>query len=119
MKRGDIYFVSLDPVAGHEQRGHRPVLVLTNSAYNHLTNAPFIASITTGGAFAVRNKFSVALDHRGLKTKGIVRCDQVRALDLRTRDARYVETAPHEVIVEVLDGIAEILDCYEILGIKR
>ncbi|MEY3352695.1 MAG: PemK-like, MazF-like toxin of type toxin-antitoxin system, partial [Pseudomonadota bacterium] len=27
MKRGDIYLVSLDPTAGHEQKGYRPVLV--------------------------------------------------------------------------------------------
>jgi len=28
MKRGEIYLVSLDPTAGHEQRGSRPVLIV-------------------------------------------------------------------------------------------
>ena len=27
MERGDIYLVSLDPTAGHEQQGTRPVLI--------------------------------------------------------------------------------------------
>ncbi len=29
MERGDIYLVSLDPTAGHEQQGKRPVLVIS------------------------------------------------------------------------------------------
>jgi mRNA interferase ChpB len=29
MERGDIYLVSLDPSAGHEQQGKRPVLVVS------------------------------------------------------------------------------------------
>ena len=29
MKRGEIYLVALDPSAGHEQHGYRPVLVIS------------------------------------------------------------------------------------------
>ena len=29
MKRGDIYMVSFDPTKGREQRGHRPVLIIS------------------------------------------------------------------------------------------
>ncbi len=32
MDRGDIYLVSMDPTSGHEQKGRRPVLVVTSSA---------------------------------------------------------------------------------------
>jgi mRNA interferase MazF len=31
---GDIVWLHFDPQAGHEQAGHRPVLVLSPSAYN-------------------------------------------------------------------------------------
>jgi len=109
VKRGDIYFVSLDPSVGHEQRGHRPVLILTHEGYNKLTKAPLIASITNGGEFANRNGFSVSLQGKGLRTTGIVRCDQVRALDLGRRSARYVESVPNEVVDEVLDVLSAIL----------
>jgi mRNA-degrading endonuclease toxin of MazEF toxin-antitoxin module len=110
LNRGDIYFVSLDPSLGHEQRGYRPVLVLTREAYNTLTGAPLIAAITNGGAFATRNGFSVSLDGKGLSTTGIVRCDQVRTLDLRERSARYVESVPADLLEEVLDRLATILE---------
>lgn len=37
MKRGDIYLVSLDPTAGHEQQGMRPVLIISATTFNRLT----------------------------------------------------------------------------------
>ncbi|WP_039889405.1 type II toxin-antitoxin system PemK/MazF family toxin, partial [Acidiphilium sp. PM] len=40
MNRGDIYLVDLEPTAGHEQRGHRPVLVVSPDAFNRLTQCP-------------------------------------------------------------------------------
>jgi len=36
MDRGDIYVVSLDPTAGHEQQGTRPVLIVSPLAFNRL-----------------------------------------------------------------------------------
>jgi len=50
MERGDIYIVSLDPTAGHEQQGHRPVLVISPAKFNRLTGVPVVLPITTGGA---------------------------------------------------------------------
>jgi mRNA-degrading endonuclease toxin of MazEF toxin-antitoxin module len=86
------------------------VLVLTREDYNQLTSAPLVAPITNGGAFAIRNGFSVSLDGKGLRTTGIVRCDQVRALDLKKRSARYVESVPNSFVEEVLDTLSTILD---------
>jgi mRNA-degrading endonuclease toxin of MazEF toxin-antitoxin module len=45
MNRGDIYMVSLDPTQGHEQRGHRPVVIISPSAFNHATRLPVILRI--------------------------------------------------------------------------
>jgi mRNA interferase MazF len=33
-ERGDIVWINLSPLAGHEQPGHRPALVLSPKAYN-------------------------------------------------------------------------------------
>ncbi|MDR0588257.1 MAG: type II toxin-antitoxin system PemK/MazF family toxin, partial [Burkholderiales bacterium] len=52
MRRGDVYWVSLDPIAGHEQSGVRPVLVITPDAFNKVTKLPVVLPITTGGKFA-------------------------------------------------------------------
>ena len=109
MKQGDVYSTSLDPTMGHEQRGHRPVLGLTPERYNRLTNMPIVAAITTGGAFAVRHELSVSLDDTGMVTTGIVRCDQIRSIDLSARGARYVETAPEQILNKAIALVTAIL----------
>ena len=100
MKRGDIYLVSLDPTAGHEQSGSRPVLVVSPAEFNEATKLPVILPITNGGEFARRIGFSVAVS--GIKTTGIVRCDQPRVLDIQARGGRKVDTLPAEILEEVL-----------------
>ena len=100
MKRGDINLVDLEPTAGREQRGHRPVLVVSSEAFNRLTQCPVILPITNGGGFARRVGFAVPIS--GSKTTGVVRCDQPRALDLAARNGRKVDTLPPAVMDEVL-----------------
>lgn len=107
MQRGDIYFVSLDPTAGHEQRGMRPVLVVSPTSFNRLTRTPVVVPITTGGNFARTAGFAVALS--GTRTTGVVRCDQPRALDLAARNGRRVEAVPSDVLDDVLAKLATIL----------
>ena len=107
MERGDIYLVSLDPTSGHEQRGTRPVLVVSPGPFNRLTRTPVVLPITTGGNFARTAGFAVQL--AGTETIGVVRCDQPRALDLGSRNARRLESVPTEIIDEVLAKLATIL----------
>jgi mRNA-degrading endonuclease toxin of MazEF toxin-antitoxin module len=108
MERGDIYLVSLDPTFGHEQRGTRPVFVISPGKFNRVTNLPVVLPITTGGAFARTAGFAVALSGSGLRTTGVVRCDQPRVLDLAARGARKLEQAPAGVVAEVLARLAPL-----------
>lgn len=106
MKRGDIYLVTLDPVEGHEQRGFRPVLIVSPEEFNKATNLPVVLPITKGGDFAKKIGFAVPIS--GLKTTGIVRCDQPRVLDLEARKGKKVETLPADILNEVMARVATI-----------
>lgn len=106
MNRGDIYMVSLDPTLGHEQQGHRPVLVISPTAFNQATKLPVVLPITSGGEFARRIGFAVPL--AGTKTAGVVRCDQPRVLDLHARGGRRVESLPAEILDNVLAKTATL-----------
>lgn len=110
MDRGDIYLVSLDPTAGHEQQGTRPVLIVTPSAFNRLTKAPVVLPITTGGNFARMAGFAVSLMRAGTRTTGIVRCDQPRTLDLGARNARKLESVPAAIMDEVLAKLSPLFE---------
>ena len=110
MKRGEIWLVGLDPSEGHEQNGHRPVLIVSPEAFNHVTKVPIVLPVTSGGNFARTAGFAVALTGTGTKTTGVVRCDQPRALDLRARGGKKLESVPSTVIEEVLAKLAPIFE---------
>ncbi len=108
MKHGDIYLVSLDPTEGREQRGSRPVLVVSPTEFNEATHLPVVCPITSVGDFARRIGFAVPVT--GIKTTGVVRCDQPRVLDLAARNARNVDTLPASILEEVLAKLAPIFE---------
>jgi len=110
MERGDIYLVSLDPTAGHEQQGKRPVLVVSPGRFNRLTGVPIVVPITTGGNFARTAGFAVSLTGAGTRTTGVVRCDQPRALDLRARGGKRLETVPEHIVDEVLSRLNPLFE---------
>ena len=110
MKRGEIWLVALDPTQGHEQKGRRPVLIVSPEAFNRLTQVPIVLPITSGGKFARMAGFAVLLTGAGTKTTGIVRCDQPRALDLGARGGKKLENVPDAIMDEVLARLAPIFE---------
>lgn len=110
MRRGEIWLVGLDPAEGHEQKGRRPVLIVSPEPFNRLTRVPVVLPITRGRRFARMAGFTVALSGAGLKTTGVVRCDQPRALDLAARGGKKLESVPGAMMDEVLARVATIFD---------
>jgi mRNA interferase ChpB len=108
VKRGDIYLVSLDPTAGHEQSGSRPVLIVSATAFNEATGLPVVLPVTSGGEFARRMGFAVPLS--GIKTTGIVRCDQPRVIYPAARRARKVDAVPAPIMEEVLAKVSTLFE---------
>ena len=100
-EQGDIVFLEFDPQAGHEQRGKRPALVVSNNAYNQFTKIAMVCPIAnTNRDFPLH----VKLDER-IKTTGVIMCEQVKALDIHARNASFYEKAPNDIIEEVIDII--------------
>jgi len=108
MKQGDIVMVDLEPTRGREQRGYRPVLIISSDDFNRVTGVPVILPITTGGQFAGRIDFAVTLD--GTRTTGVIRCDQPRVVDLHDRIARFVEYVPEDILLRTLAKVATIFE---------
>ena len=109
VKRGEIWLVGLDPTAGLEQQGSRPVLIVSPTEFNEVTRVPVVLPITTGGNFARRQGFAVSLENSGMHTTGVIRCDQPRALDLGARNCKRLETVPDPIMDDILARLATIL----------
>jgi mRNA interferase MazF len=98
-KQGDIILLEFDPQAGHEQRGKRPALVVSNNTYNKFINLALVCPITTTDrSFPLHVKLN-----EGLNTKGFVMCEQVKALDIDARNAVFFEKVSNNVMEEVAD----------------
>ena len=87
---GSIYSVSLDPVLGHEERGMRPVFVVSPKKYNTKSGLALVCPITSkqkGYPFEVVCNTS--------KAKGVILVDQIRTLDWKARKFAYMcDTSP-------------------------
>lgn len=108
MRRGEIYNVDLEPTQGKEQRGRRPVVIVSPDAFNQATGLPVVLPITNGGDFARRLGFAVPL--LGTQTSGVVRCDQPRVLDLKARNGQRIESLPAPVIDEILARVVTLFE---------
>jgi mRNA interferase ChpB len=109
LERGDIFDVDLEPTKGREQRGQRPVMVVTTKEFNK-RNPPIVCPITGGGAAARNAGFAVSLSGAGTKTDGVVLCNQPRVLDVDARNGKRVERAPEHVVDEVLAALQDIFE---------
>jgi mRNA interferase MazF len=100
---GDIVWIGLDPVQGHEQAGHRPFFVLSPRAYNQKTG------LLVGCACTRQTKgypFEVALPD---PKPSVVLADQIRTLDWRARRASLKARVPAEVLGAVRDALAALI----------
>ena len=98
-EQGDIILLQFDPQAGHEQKGRRPALVVSNTTFNQFTKIAIVCPITnTNRAFPLH----VPLDER-TKTTGVIMCEQVKSLDISARKATFLERASEDILEEVVD----------------
>jgi mRNA interferase MazF len=97
-RKGELITLSFDPQSGHEQRGRRPALVVSNDLFNKHTGWCIACPITnTRRGYP----FHVAIPD-GAAATGFIMVEQVKSIDFRARKAKPLGKAPNAVIDEVL-----------------
>lgn len=93
---GDIIKINFSPSKGHEQRGYRPGLVISDPiTQKELNGIVTVVPITNStSTFFTR----VNLDKYNIQTKGDILMDQVKVLDLSERQYEFIERAPKEAL---------------------
>ena len=111
MKRGDIYWVNLDPTIGQEIRKRRPVIVVNEGHEKHLKLA-IVVPVTEWDPRWGQNPFFVPLEpggKSGLKKKSAVDCFQIRAIS-RRRFAEKIGEISGEAMDKIRSSLSLILD---------
>ena len=97
-RKGDFITLTFDPQSGHEQRGRRPALVVSNDLFNRHTGFCIACPITNTRR---DYPFHVPIPE-GQRVTGFVMAEQVKSVDFRARQARRIGEAPPAVLDEVL-----------------
>jgi len=100
--QGDITALSFDPQSGHEQRGRRPALVLSNTLFNQKTGLAIVCPLTTRDR---KFPFHVKI-HDTSDIEGFIMVDQVKSVDYNLRKAKFIK----KVSIEDLNETLAILD---------
>lgn len=113
MKRGDVYLAELKPRSGSEQRGRRPVVVVSHDSFNTVPSwrSVMVVPFSTSGSQARRGPTAVGVKHGsgGLAQDSIALCHQVTTLG-RSKLTQYLGTLSPDVVDSIADGIRAALD---------
>jgi mRNA interferase MazF len=112
VRRGDIYFVNLNPVRGREQAGTRPVLVVSADRINRL---PLVVTVVVGthGANVPRDyptNVRVSPDRSGLPHETVFLCFQLRSLDPARFPAAPAGRLDDQLMLHVGNAMRRCLD---------
>lgn len=103
--QGDIITMDFNPQSGHEQRGRRPAVILSNDILNHHSSLLLVCPITNTNK---NHPFHIALDKR-TKTTGVILCDQAKMLDIAARNAEFKEKCPADIWEEAKELIISFM----------
>ncbi len=113
MRRGDIYWADLEPRSGSEQRGRRPVLILSHDGFNEAPTwrSIIVIPFTTSDSQKRRGPTVVFLREGvgGLKEDCVAICHQITTLD-RAKLTQRIGALPEAALKDVETAIRAAID---------
>jgi len=104
-EQGDIVALNFDPQSGHEQKGRRPALIISNKIFNQHLGLAFACPITnTKRDFP----FHVAVESENIT--GYIMAEQMKSIDYKSRSIKFIEKANAQTVNDILSIIDSILD---------
>ena len=97
-RKGDFVALTFDPQSGHEQRGRRPALVVSNDLFNKHTGLCIACPVTNSRR---DYPFHVTIPD-DCDVTGVVMVEQVKSIDFRARNVKRIGPAPAAVLEEAL-----------------
>jgi len=97
-EKGDLVVATFDPQSGHEQKGRRPALVISNGLFNKATGHVIVCPITNTNRHI---PFHVNVSENSSLT-GFIMVEQVKSIDYKSRQIKFIEKADRNILNEVL-----------------
>jgi mRNA interferase MazF len=105
--RGEIRWAYLNSVRGREQRGKRPIVVISHDVFNERSGTVIAMAITSRPQRA-GFPLTLELDSCKLPKRSWVKINQVRTVSLE-RIGDLIDTVSPENMGRLIDGLNEII----------
>ena len=112
VKKWQIYFCNLDPVIGSEQRGYRPVLVISNNSVNKYIPICTVIPISSikQGSKIYPTEVILPMDKSGLPKPSVAMIQQIRTIS-QERLSKYIsEISDSDIQKEIVDGLKKYFE---------
>ena len=97
-RKGDFVVLAFDPQTGHEQKGRRPAIIVSNTLFNRHTGLAIVCPVTnTDRNFPFH--VQVPVDS---SLSGFIMVEQVKSMDFKQRRVKFIEKASIETMNQVL-----------------
>ena len=97
-RKGDFVVLTFDPQSGHEQKGRRPAIVISNTLFNHHTGLAVVCPITNTD----RNfPFHVRVPDES-SLSGFIMVEQVTSVDFKQHKIKFIDHSSPETLNDVL-----------------
>ena len=106
VKQGNIILLDFDPQSGHEQKGRRPALVISNELFNKYSEMAIVCPITNTDK---NHPLHIKLNEK-TKTTGVILCDQIKTMDIKVRNFKFLESIPEDILDNVLDIVFSLME---------
>jgi mRNA interferase MazF len=100
MRRGDVFWVNLDPVVGSEVGKKRPAVVVQNEAANHSSTTVTIIPLSTSVGRVYPFQVRIPAGEAGLDRESKALCEQIRTVS-RTRLLAQMGTLDQGRLAEI------------------
>lgn len=103
--QGQILKLDLDPTPGHEQKGFRPVLVVSAALFNRHTGFCWVVPVTTPQK-GLPNEIRLP---EGLPISGTLLLSQLRSIDWRARPFTVAGMVPATFLEDINARLVSVL----------
>jgi mRNA interferase MazF len=105
-EQGQILKLNLNPTVGHEQKGYRPVLVVSAALFNRHTGFCWVVPVTTPKK-GLPNEIRLP---EGLPVHGTLLLSQLRSIDWRARAFAVVCSVPPAFLEDINARLSSVLE---------
>lgn len=109
IKRGDIYWVRLDPIEGAEIGKIRPAVVISNNINNELADTVTIIPVTSSVGKVYPFEVLIRKNTANLAEDSKAKANQIRTVD-KKRLKNLIGTLPTSILEQIEDAVKIHLD---------